>query len=62
MDGNTVSREEWRGMVMESIQAGDYEKALRLLAQNHRDGGDIALFVENTISEADYLGKEKSPR
>ncbi len=52
-----VSREKWQEMVMESIQAGDFEKALRLLAQNHRDAGNLASFVENTISEADYLGK-----
>ncbi len=57
MDGNTVSREKWQGLVMQAIQDEDFEKALRLLAQNHRDAGNLASFVENTISEADYLDK-----
>ena len=54
-----TKRYAWREHILKLVEKGDYESALRSMAQNCGDKGNIRSMIENFCENADPLEDNK---
>lgn len=57
IDNKQLERDVWREQILSAYRAKRFEEVLNMMADNHRDGGDVFSMVENFCSEADPRSK-----
>lgn len=48
-----MEKESWRAAIVKHFRAGHYRKALRLMAANYGDNGDVLSMIDNFTENAD---------
>ena len=51
--GASMEKESWRAAIVKHWRAGHYRKALRLMAANVGDNGDVVSMIENFCENTD---------
>ncbi len=57
MDEKKLERDVWRENILSAYRAKRFEEVLEMMADNHRDGGDVYSMVEYHCSESDPKSK-----